>query len=182
VPKVDKLFKEEIALLPKNELINLIIKAASISKQFHEYVIINHIDKVSGEKELYESAKQDLEWLLRKSYKGISEELQLANMLAACNKRINEFAKVSKDKSLEMDLIIFILEKPFSLSTKHFATCFTRYNQQVYLLVKKALALLKTKLHEDYHIQFATTINSYLTVLHRSSGHLDYIYALPKSI
>lgn len=182
MPKVNSLFKDEIATLSKADLVKLIIKAASINKQFHDYVIVNHVDKANGEKELYESAKHELELLFRKSYKGFSKELQLANMLAACNKRINEFAKVCKDKSLEMELIMFVLEIPFSLSTNFFTTCFTRYNQQVYLLMKKALTLLKSKLHEDYHIQFAPKLNEYLKILHRTSRHLDYIYSLPESI
>ena len=120
--------------------------------------------------------------LYRKSYKGYSKELQLANMFAACNKRINEFGKVCRNKALEMELILDVLEIPFSNSSNSFTTCFTKYNYQVYLLLKKAITILKTKLHEDYHIQYAPRLNEYLTVLHRTSSHLDYIYLLPKSI
>jgi hypothetical protein len=182
LPKVESYIKEEIALLSKDDLIKLVIKAASAHQQFHDYLIVNYIDEKHGEKDLFESAKDDLEFLLGTSYRGISEELRMADMLADCNKRINEFARVCKDKSLEMELIMFVLEKPFSVSTNHFGTCFTRYNQQVYLLVKKAMTLLKGKLHEDYHIQFAPRLNNYLSILHRTSRHLDYIYKLPEKV
>lgn len=182
MPKINLHFKDKIALLSKADLVKLIIKAASMNQQFHDYMIVNYVDTGNGEKELYESAKRDLELLFKKSYKGFSEELKLASMLSFCNKRINEFAKICTDKSLEMELIMHVLEIPFSLSTNHFTTCFTRYNQQVYFLVKKALTMLKSKLHEDYHIQFAPKLNEYLTILHRTSSHLDYIYTLPESI
>src|SRR5690606_6349615 len=138
--------------------------------------------KAQGEKDLFEQAQRDIEILFHKSYKGFSQELQLANMLAACNKRINEFAKISKDKTLEMELILQVLEIPFSFCSKCFGTCFTRYDQQVYLLVKKAMTLLNKKLHEDYRIQYAPKINEYISSLHRTSDHLDYIYALPEKI
>lgn len=182
MPKIDSNIKEEIALLPKNELVKLVIKAASKNKEFHDYLLVNYIDKSHGEKELFEQAKRDIEILFHKSYRGFSQELQLANMLAACNKRINEFAKVSKDKTLEMELILQVLEIPFSFCSKCFGTCFTRYDQQVYLLVKKAMTLLKKKLHEDYHIQYAPKINEYISSLHHTSDHLDYIYNLPEKI
>ncbi len=120
--------------------------------------------------------------LFFKNYKGFSEELKIANMLIACNKRIKEFSKVCKNKSLEMDLIMIVLEIPFSLSTKSFSTCFTKFNYQVYLLIKKAVTLLKTKLHEDYRIQYAPKLNEYLSILHKSSAHLGFIKTLPESV
>lgn len=182
MPKLDLKIKTEINLLSNPNLVKLVIKAASQSEDFYNYLIVNYLDKDNGEKDLFEKAKVELKILLSKSYKGYSLELVMANMLAACNKRINEFSKISKDHSLSMDLIMMVLETPFALSTNHFTTCFTRYNQQVYLLVKKAITLLKNKLHEDYQIQYAPQLNEYLTILHRTSGHLDYVYSLPKSI
>jgi hypothetical protein len=180
--KIDSIVKEGIANLTKPDLVKLVIKAVSTNKQLHDYVLVNYIDKANGEKELFEQAKLDLENLFSKSYRGYSRELVMANMLAACNKRIGEFAKVCKNKSLEVELIFFVLEIPFSASAKHFGTCFTKYDYQVYLLVKKAVTLVKTKLHEDYHIEFAPKLNEYLHVLHSHSNHLDYVYSMPKSI
>ena len=81
-----------------------------------------------------------------------------------------------------MNLILDVLEIPFSISTNSFGTCFTKYDYQVYLLVKKAITLLKTKVHEDFYIEYAPKLNEYLTILHRTSSHLDYIYSMPKQI
>lgn len=182
MPKVSNLFKKEISSLTKADLEKLVIKAATINKQFYDYLTINYTNKENGENDLFEEAKRDLEFLFRKSYKGFSEELQLANMLAACNKRMNEFGKVCKDKSLEIELILFVLEIPFSISPNHFSTCFTRYDYQVYLLVKKSITLLTNKLHEDYRVEYTPKINEYLAFLHKTSNHLDYIYLLPETI
>lgn len=180
--KVNPLIKDKIETLEKSELQKLVLKASAINKQFHDYLLINYIDKEYGEQDLFEKAKSDLNILYRKNYKGFSEELQMANMFAACNKRINEFSKVCRNKALEMDLILDVLEIPFANSTNSFTTCFTKYNYQVFLLVKKAITILKTKLHEDYNIQYAPRLNEYLTILHRTSSHLDYIQTLPNFI
>lgn len=176
-------FREEaISSLSKKDLKLLVMKAASMSKQFNNYLLVNYIDKEYGERDLFEIAKADLDVLFGKSYKGTSKELRLANMLAACSKRITEFSKTCKDHSLQMDLIMGVLRIPFSLSPNYYGTCFTKFNYQVYLLVKKAITLLKTKLHEDYHLQYTHEINRYLTFLHDHSSHLDYVYAMAKKV
>lgn len=180
--KINSLIKEETGRLSKKDLEKLVLKAASMNKQFHDYLLVNYIDKEYGEQDLFEVAKADLNVLYRKNYKGFSEELRLANMLAACNKRIVQFGKVCKNQSLQMDLLMEVLQVPFSLSPDYYGTCFTKFNYQVYLLVKKALTLLKTKLHEDYHIQYAPELNRYLTFLHEHSSHLDYVYDMPKAV
>jgi hypothetical protein len=38
------------------------------------------------------------------------------------------------------------------------------------------------KLHPDYKIDYEGKINRYLEVLHRTSNHIDFIYAMPASI
>lgn len=182
MPKVNPFIKEILPQLSNEELQKLVLTAASKSKQFHDYLMVNYADKEFGEKDLYQEALNDLEILFRKNYKGFSEELQLANMLAACHQRINEFGKVCKNKNLELDLIMHVLEIPFSLNTNMFRTCFTKYNYRVVLLLKRAASLLKNKLHEDYRIEYEPKINQYLEIIHRTSSHLDYVYHLPKSI
>ncbi len=180
--KVDSLIKTNIGSLSKSELEKLVLKAAGLNKQFHDFLLVNYFDKEHGEKVLFDEARSDLQVLYRKGYKGFSYELQMANMLAACNKRIVEFSKVCKNKSLEMDLILEVLDIPFSGSSNIFTTCFTKLNYQVYLLLKKAVSLLKTKLHEDYRVEYEEIINKHLEFMHKNSSHLDYVYAMPKSV
>ncbi len=75
-----------------------------------------------------------------------------------------------------------VLKIPFSISTKTFGTCFTAYNYKVVLLLKRVINLVESKMHEDFKIQYQSTLNDYLNTLHRTSNHLDYVYALPKNI
>lgn len=180
--KISSLIKEKIGTLSKKELEKLVIKAASKDKSLHDYLLVNHFDKEFGEQDLFEQAKDEIEILFRKNYKGFAEELQLANMLGACLKRIIMFSKVCKNKNLEADLIMLVLEIPFSLSSNMFCTCFTVYNYNVVLLLKRIIHLLNTKMHEDFKIQYQTKINVYLTTLHRTSEYLSYVSALPKNI
>ncbi len=123
-----------------------------------------------------------MEIIFRKRYKGFSEQLQLANMLRACIKRINEFTKISKNKVLEADLLLHILEIPFSLTTNMFGTCFTQYDTKVAMILNRLINIVTKKLHEDYKIEYEDKINDYLQILHRTSSHIDTVYNLPKAI
>jgi hypothetical protein len=180
--KVDESIKKTVSQLSKKELEKLVLRAAQKHKEFHDYVLVNHADPAFGEADLFKKAKADLEVLFRKRHKGFSEELQLANMLAACFKRINEFGKVCRNAELELRLIMFVLDIPFSLSPNMFCTCFTAYNHKVYLLLRKAVSILQKKLHADYRVEYEAKLNEYLSIMHRTSKHLDYIYNLPEQV
>ena len=180
--KVATVITTKIGELSKKELEKLVLKAAAKDKFFHDYLLVNYFEKEHGEQDLFEQAKAEIEILLHKNYKGFAEEIQLANMLGACAKRITEFSKICKNKSLEADLIMMVLEIPFSLSTNIFCTCFTAFNYKVVLLMKRIINLLQNKMHEDYQVQYREKINEYLTILHRTSDYLDYVNALPHDI
>ena len=182
MPKISAEIKNQIAALSKIELEEIVTKMAAKEKTVFDYLLVNYFEKETGENELFEKTKMDLDLLFRKSYKGFSEKLQLANMISACVKRINEFSKICKNKHLEADLLMYVLEIPFSLSTNMFGTCFTAYDYKVGLMVKRVITIVQTKLHPDYKIEYAEKINDYLTILHRTSNHIDFIYGLPKSI
>lgn len=180
--KVESIISSQIGNLSKKELEKLVLKAAAKDKSFHDYLLVNYFDKEYGEQELFEQAKEDLEKLFQKKYKGFAKELQLAEMLGACAKRITAFSKNIKNKQFEADLLMHVLEIPFSLPANMFGTCFTAYNYKVVLLLKRVITLVELKMHEDYKIQYQSKINDYLNILHRSSSHLDYVYSLTKSI
>ncbi|MBN2745412.1 MAG: hypothetical protein JXR34_01685 [Bacteroidales bacterium] len=182
MPRLDIETKERIRKLKYAELQDIVLKLSSKEKSVYDYVLTNYLDKEFGEQELFETTKADLEIIFRKRYKGFSEQLQIANMLAACIKRINEFTKISKNKTFEADLLLYILEIPFSLNTSMFGTCFTQFDTKVALIVKRLINVVTKKLHEDYKIEYEETINDYLQKLHRTSNHVDTVYNLPKAI
>ncbi len=180
--KVAPIITAQIGNLDKKELEKLVLKAAAKDKSFHDHLLVNYFDKSDGEQDLFEQAKEDLDKLFQKKYKGYAEELQLANMLGECAKRITAFSKICKNKNLEADLIMYVLKIPFSKPGNWFGTCFTAFNFKVVTLLKRAITLVQSKMHEDFKIQYLPKINDYLDKLHRYSSHLDYVYSMPKKI
>jgi len=180
--KINENIKNGIKSLTHEELEKLVLKAAVKSRAFHDYLVVNYIDKESGEKELFEKAKADIDRLMMKSYKGFSQQLRMANMLGACSKRIAEFSKICKNKNLEADLILYVLKEPFSYPSQFFGTCFTAFDYKVGLLVQRLITLVTKKMHEDFLHDYSPLINDYLNRLHGISDHVDTIYKLPAKI
>ncbi len=182
MPRLDKETKEQIKQLDYNILQEIVIKLASKDQAVYDYLFMNYLDKERGEKELFEATKADLDKLFGKRYKGYSDEMKTANMLGACIKRINEFTKVSKNKNLEADLLIYVLTIPFSLPAGMFGTCFTKFDTKVAQIVKRLITLVTKKMHEDYRIEYVDKINYYLQILHQRSQHNDTVYNMPEKI
>lgn len=182
MPKLNADTKEQIKRLDKKALQDIVIKMASRDKMVFDYVKVNYLNKEFGEDELFEETKADLQQLFSKQYKGFTDQLRVANMLSACVKRINEFTKVSKNKVLEAELLIFILDYPFSLPEDFFGTTFTQFDTKVATIVKRLITLVTKRLHEDYRLDYKNKINGYLEFLHRNSNHNDLVYNLPHEI
>jgi len=105
MPKLEGDFKSQIKSLSKAELEDIVIRFASKHKEIHDFLTVNYFDKRFGEEDLFIEIRNDVQLLFKKSYNGFSRELQLANMIGSCVKRINEFDKLCKKKNLCADLL-----------------------------------------------------------------------------
>ena len=182
MPRLPADIKEVIKNLSRKELEEIVLKSASKEQSILNFIIINYLEKETGEKELFEKAKADLDVLFIKRYKGQVEQIRLANMLTVAMKRVNEFTKVSKNKVLEAELILYVLAVAFSVGENGFGTCFNVFDSKVVQIVRRLITLVTTKLHPDYLANYHDIINVYLTILHRRSGFLDNVHHLPEKI
>ena len=69
MPRDKAILKEQISELSKKELKDIVLKLAG--KRFnYEFLLVNFLDKDTGELTLFEEAKEDIEKLCEKEYKG----------------------------------------------------------------------------------------------------------------
>ncbi len=182
MPRLSKEIKEGIKNLPKHELTEIVLKAASKEKYVLDYIRINYLDKENAEKELFNETKNDLEKLHAKGYKGWTDEVVTTNMLKACIKRINEFTKTSKNKIFEVELLLYILDIAFEQSYADFGTDANGFDFKVGQILKRTLTIVTKKIHEDYLLDYQEILNSYLSRLHSTSDHIEIIYNMPEEI
>lgn len=175
------ILKEQLAELSKKELVDMILKL-SAKRYNYEYLLVNFLDKDGGEQTLFEEAKEDIDKLAEKEFKGRTIQHQLAKKLNACSKRIKEFMIETKDKKLEADLVLYVLEMQFKNPAKVFGAHFSGYDYKVGLLLKKLIALVSKKLHPDYLIDYQDRINEFLSKLHSTSNRINTIKELPQKL
>jgi len=175
------ILKEQVAELSKKELVDIVIKLAA-KRYNYEFLLVNFLDKDGGEQTLFEEAKEDIDQLCLKEFKGRTIQHQLVKKLNACTKRIGEFTIETKSKKLEADLVLYVLEKQFEHPATIFGARFSGYDYKVGLLLKRLISLVTKKLHPDYLIDYQDNINVFLTKLHHTSSRINTIKELPDSI
>jgi len=172
------ILKEQVSELSKKELVDIVMKLAG-KRYNYEFLLVNFIDKEGGEQTLFEEAKEDIDKLCQKEYKGRSVQNQLVKKLNACTKRISEFTIETKSKKLYADLVLYVLDMQFSNPAKVFGARFSGYDYKVGLLLKRLISLVTKKLHPDYLMDYQDKINEYLIKLHHTSNRINTIKELP---
>ena len=175
------ILKAQVNELSKKELVDIVLKLAG-KRYNYEYLLVNFLDKDGGEQTLFEEAKEAIDILFNKEYKGRTIQHQLAKRLNACTKRIGEFTVETKSKKLETDLVLYVLEMQFANPSKVFGARFSGYDYKVGLLLKRLINLVTKKLHPDYLIDYQDQLNEFLTKLHHTSDRINTIYDLPQAI
>jgi hypothetical protein len=175
------ILKEQLAQLSKKELSEMVLKLAG-KRYNYEFLLVNFLDKEGGEYTLFDEAKDDIDLLCKKEYKGSTELKQLVKKLNACVKRVNEFTVETKNKKLEADLVLYVLELQFKNPARLFGARVSGYDYKVGLLLKRLITLVSKKIHPDYMIDYQDKINEFLTRLHNTSNRINTIKELPESI
>jgi len=179
VPKA--VLREQLRQLPKDELIEMLLKLAG-KRYNYEFLLVNFLDPEGGELTLFDEALADIQLIWDKEFKGRTLQHQLAKRLNACTKRIKEFTVETKSKKLEADLLLYVLQLQFEQSSTVFGARFSGYDYKVALLLKKLISLVTTKLHPDYLLDYQDAINAFLTKIHRTSNRINTVFDLPTAI
>ena len=181
MPLNKAILKEQLSQLSKKELMEMVLKLSG-KRYNYEYLLVNFLDKESGEQILFEEAKENIEALCQKEYKGSTIQKRLVNKLNTCVKRINEFTIETKSKKLEADLVFYVLELQFANPSNVFGARVSGYDYKVGLLLKRLINLVCKKIHADYLADYQDKINEFLVQLHRTSNRINTIKELPLSI
>ena len=181
MPRDKAILKVQVNELSKKELVDIVLKLAG-KRYNYEYLLVNFLDKDGGEQTLFEEAKEDIDKLCLKEYKGRTIQHQLVKKLNACTKRIAEFTVETRNKKLETDLVLYVLAMQFANPSKVFGARFSGYDYKVGLLLKRLINLVTKKLHPDYLIDYQDKLNEFLSKLHHTSNRINTIYDLPQQI
>lgn len=182
MPRLDKATRAKIKALESDALREIVLKLASKDKSAFDFIMANYVDPEKGALQLFNEAKSDLRIIYYKDYKGFAPQMKLFNMLKAATKRVNEFTKVCNNKLFEANLLMDILYLVFhDFSEVSFGTAFTQLDNKVIIMLKRVINVVK-KFDEEQREGYRTSINQYLSVIHKKSSYLDATTKLPKEI
>jgi hypothetical protein len=182
MPKVTTETKNQIKQLSTKDLQEIVVKIAGKSQFFYDFIAVKYLDKENGERDFFEKTKKEITDFFYGRFKGYSRQQRMICMLKECNKKVNEFCKISSNKELEAELLIYILDEVFIDNEQNFGTYYISFDKKVAALLKRLINVVTQKMHEDLQFEYKPKINQYLDQLHRTSNFLSVVYELPAQI
>lgn len=178
MPKITVEFKKQVRELSKNDLEKVILKFAGKDKFLWGYLQVYYLNPQSGAQELFEQTQEGLLNLFEKPFKGKSEAMRRTRSVTACLKYIADFTKIVKQPHLEAELIMQVIDYQFSLPSK-LGSYYQTYDNRMARTVKKLIELVRNKVHEDYHLEYADKIDSYISLLRQKIPFNMVVNTLP---
>jgi hypothetical protein len=170
MPKINPALSAAILQMPKDKkdklLLRLIAKDALLIKQLH----FDLLEDQSGVEERVDEVKAGIASVLKEAEKYRFTPGELMMTMRSLNARITEHVKVTKDQLSEVTLTIFLLHQAFEihLSSLQKFSADRSHTFAEYVLRRTDFVLKKAdKLHEDYHLEFADTLQKLLDFIHQ---------------
>jgi len=182
MPRINKEDRELIKQLPQSELAKIVIKLISKDKNAYNLIYLSYLNPKTGEKDVYENTLSNIKACFYKNYTGSMQSQRDAKMLSACINELNSFAKVSKNKTMEADLIMVILKEAIINRRDSFGSYFTAFDNKVAQILKRLLTIITKKIHPDYLIDYQDDVNRYLKIISKYSCHNNFTYEFPENI
>jgi hypothetical protein len=182
MPRLSKQFKDAIRQIPSDDLQKLVIELAGKKKDIHDIINVRFVEKEGAEDELFESTKAEINgemhWL-----RGLGPvPKRVARSMAHCVKLITHFAKVTKNKQREADLLNFLIGITFRKYEGNLGTCWTVFDSKLGTTTKRFHTLVTKNLHEDLLMDYRDDLNLYLCLLHKNCNHLDMVFGMPEEV
>ena len=182
MPRLSKEFKHAIQEIPIDELQKIVLQVASKNPEVFDMLNLKYVSGNEAEDELFEETRKKIANEI--CFLGGRGKIQknIAKAITNAIGYINYFSKVTKNKVREAELLLYMLNETFENYGDELGTCWTVFDSKLAITTNRLYNLVTKKLHEDYQIEFAEPMNRLLTLLHSKSGHLDYVYNMPKSM
>ncbi len=152
----------------------IIFRFLQINQDVYDSLVYEYVNN-NNNTELFENTKDEIEFILS-IFSGRTIQKQLAKAISKSVKEINRFTKITKDKKLEADLLVFLLKIVFDNYGDCIGTCWTVFDSRVAITTNRLCNLVKNKLHYDYWIEYRSDLSSFIERLKKTSNHINTVY------
>ncbi|MFD3002476.1 hypothetical protein ACFS7Z_19040 [Pontibacter toksunensis] len=167
MPAISPAFRQAVKQLSDKEKEAIILKAARRDAELYELLSFELIEGVTLEEVYEQSADKIHELLLNASGRSLAKALTKA--LRKSVKEIARFKRITKNQKAEIDLHLYTLRLIFDNFTGQFDSYYKGFYTASARLLLRTTQLIRKNLHEDYHLEYKSELDSFLSQIHSRS-------------
>ena len=175
MPRLSEEFKVAIKNLPPKELQKIVLKIARSNKEIYDNLCIEYLNGEEKTEELFEEARYNILFELEGCWSRIPARTITKGMAKAV-KHLNQFAKTTKNKRMEADLLVELINKVLADYESELGTFYTGFDYKLAVLINRLRNLVTKKLHPDMYIEYEEKLTRYFEVLNENCRHIDYVF------
>ncbi|MFC6998643.1 hypothetical protein [Rufibacter roseus] len=175
VPSAD--FKKALKQLGEKEKEALILRLVRRDAEAYDMLAFELLEDVTLET-VFERSQETIHDILF-TVSGRSLSKALSRGLKKATQEIARYQRITKDRKGEVELHIYTLQLIFDNFTGQFESIYKGFYVATARMTLRTMMLIQKHLHEDLHIEYQDTINSFLADLNSRSKRRQLPFNLP---
>ncbi|GAB2531292.1 hypothetical protein [Rufibacter soli] len=175
VPSAD--FKQALKKLSEKEKEALILRLVRKDGEAYDTLSFELLEDVTLETLFTRSSETIHDILFTVSGRSLSKALSRG--LKKATQEIARYYRVTKDRKGEVELHLYLLQLIFDNFTGQFESVYKTFYVATARLALRTMMLIKKHLHEDYHLEYQDTLNTFLDDLNGRSKRRQLPFNLP---
>jgi len=175
VPSPD--FKQALKQLTDKEKETIILKAVRRDAELYDLLAYELLPDITLEQVTAETSEKIHNLMYGLTSRNLSKSI--ARSLRQSVKEIARFKRITKDAKAEIDLNLYLLKLIFGNFTGQFESRYKSFFVATARLLQRTMQLIRKNLHEDYHLEYKTELDNYLTEVHHRSQKIHLTFELP---
>ncbi|MDQ4140098.1 MAG: hypothetical protein M3142_06200 [Bacteroidota bacterium] len=171
-------FKRAIKELSEKEKENLLLRAVRRDAELYDMLVFELLEEDTLEHLIEETSEKIHELMHTTSGRSLAKSLNKSLRKAIIE--IARFKRITKDAKGEIELHIFLLKLIFDNFTGQFESVYRSFFVTTARLTMRTGQLIRKNLHEDYHIEYKSHLDEFLTHLHGRSKSHYLSFSLPQ--
>ena len=178
--KLSKDFKESIKKLSETEKEKIIFKFATKHQAIYEQLSMLYL-KEKAEENFMEITRQKISDHLN-YFEGKNPQQALSKAITLAIREITALKKITKNKTQEIELGIFLLETVFIKYGEYFGTNYRTLDTKVANFIDKTITLIYEHGENELIHDYKVSMDRFLEFIKQTSNFVDAVYALPKHL
>ncbi|GAA4303295.1 hypothetical protein [Nibribacter koreensis] len=170
-------FKQAVKKLSEKEKEALILRLVRKDAEAYDTLAYELLDEITQETVFERSSEAIHEILFTVSGRSLSKALSRG--MKKVTQEIARYQRITKDRKGEIELHIYTLQLIFDNFTGQFESIYKTFYVATARMVLRTIMLIRKHLHEDYHLEYQDTLNTFLEDLNGRSKRRQLPFNLP---